>query len=69
LHKIYIEVKAAYRHDVSGCADMTNEIVQVTETTFKFSGQCSDQIDNNILFELDFNFWADVKPETLTWER
>jgi hypothetical protein len=40
LYHIYIEVKYAYRHDVSGCATLQNEIVNVTDDIIYISAMC-----------------------------
>lgn len=36
LHAIFIEVKYAYRHDVSGCAALQNDTVRVVNDSHIF---------------------------------
>ena len=64
---MFIEVKYAYRHDVSGCAALYNETVWVTKDEIFFSASCRDQ-DNQLYFEQHFPFWAEVNEETFKWE-
>lgn len=49
LHTIQIEVKYAYRHDVSGCATLQNETVKVNETALFIQAFCMEQ-DNYLQF-------------------
>lgn len=67
LHSIFIEVKYAYRHDVSGCATLQNETVKVTESHIHFSAGCQEQ-DNYLQFEVNFPLWSKVNASTLKWE-
>lgn len=67
LHMIQIEVKYAYRHDVSGCATLQNETVQVSETGILIRAFCQEQ-DNFLQFEVAFEFWDRVNASTAKWE-
>jgi len=40
LQALFIEVKYAYRHDVSGCATLQNETVTVNETHIFIQAFC-----------------------------
>jgi len=67
LHFIFIEVKYAYRHDVSGCAAIYNETINATDEKIYISAFCKD-MDNNLFFEVSFPFWAEVNATTLKYE-
>jgi len=42
LYKVYVEVKAAYRFDVAGCAALFNETIDITSTSFFVSVYCEE---------------------------
>jgi len=69
LTHVYVEIKFAYRHDVSGCATLFDEKVAITDDEFYMSAQCAETHDNNVFFELKFPFWAKVKSESMKMER
>ena len=69
LNSVYIEIKFAYRHDVSGCATLFNETIAITDDRFYMSAYCAETHDNNIFFELDFPFWAPIKSENMKSEK
>ena len=62
-----IEIKYSYRHDVSGCATLFNESVNITEKDISIRAFCKDQ-DNYLLFELSFPFWDKVNASSSKWE-
>src|SRR5437764_328971 len=64
LHFIFIEVKYSYRHDVSGCATLTNETLNATNNKIYISAYCKD-MDNYLFFEVSFPFWGEVNATTL----
>ena len=42
LHRIHLEVKAAYRFDVAGCATLFNETIDITATKLHVSASCAE---------------------------
>lgn len=69
LTHVYVEIKFAYRHDVSGCATLFDEKIDITDDGFYMSAYCAETHDNNVFFELSFPFWAKVKSEELKIEK
>ena len=69
LTTVFIEIKFAYRHDVSGCATLFNEVVEITDDKFYMSAYCAETHDNNVFFELEFPFWAKIKSESMKQEK
>jgi len=69
LNNVYVEVKFAYRHDVSGCATLFDEKIDVTDDKFFMSAKCAETHDTPVHFELEFPFWAKVKSEEMKVER
>ena len=69
LTHVYIEIKFAYRHDVSGCATLFDEKIDITDDGFYMSAYCAETHDNNVFFELQFPFWAKVKSESMKMEK
>lgn len=69
LNNVYVEIKFAYRHDVSGCATLFGEKIEITDDKFYMSAYCAEDQDNNVFFELEFPFWAKVKSEAMKMER
>jgi len=65
LESIEIELKFAYRHDVSGCAAVSDEVFTITDTHFSVSAKCAETHDNPFLYVLEFPFWADVKSDSV----
>jgi hypothetical protein len=68
LYKIELEVKFAYRHDVSGCATLHREVIRVTGESLYVQAFC-DEADSQIEFELAFDFWNKVDPDTVKIEK
>lgn len=60
-------MKYSYRHDVSGCATLTNETINATNKGIYISAYCKD-MENYLFFEVSFPFWADVNASTLKYE-
>ena len=52
LHRIYIEVKHAYRFDVAGCATLYNETIAITEKKFHVSASCAESQETKIFYDL-----------------
>lgn len=69
LNTVFIELKFAYRHDVSGCATLFDEKIDVTDGRFYMSAYCAETHDNNVFFELSFPFWAKIRSEDIKIER
>jgi hypothetical protein len=68
LHSIFIEVKYAYRHDVSGCATLQNETVELTANNHLYIRAFCQEQDNYLHFEVDFPLWAEGNATSLKWE-
>lgn len=68
LNAVNIELKFAYRHDVSGCAETTEEVFDITEKTFSVSARCAEIHDKPILYQIEFQFWAPVVASSIKIE-
>jgi len=42
LNQVSIEIKYAYRHDVSGCATLFNETIAIRDDKFYVSASCAE---------------------------
>ena len=73
LHKVEIEVKFAYRHDVAGCATLANESYDITAKRFKLRAECaaadSQEQTPVVVYELDFELWAAANAKSLKVEK
>ena len=64
-----MEVKAAYRFDVAGCATLFNETIEVTETSLHVSASCAETQETKIFYDLQFEFWGKVNATSYKFDR
>lgn len=55
-----VEVKFAYRHEVSGCAALSDLNYKLTSKHLKVSAKCEEMHDHWINYELLLPFWGRV---------
>lgn len=69
LNRIHIEVKAAYRFDVAGCATLFNETIDITAKSFYVSVSCAESQETKINYLLQFDFWNEINEDSVVFQR